>query len=59
VVYGIDMLNVHLISTATASHHATALRSAGLIMTQRLGSAVLHTLAPLGTQLLNGRLDLD
>ena len=29
------------------------LRSAGLVMTQRLGSAVLHTPTPLGTQLLN------
>ncbi len=43
------------ISPATASHHATVLRSAGLVMTQRLGSAVLHTPTPLGTQLLNGQ----
>lgn len=43
------------ISPATASHHATVLRSAGLVMTQRLGSAVLHTVTPLGARLLNGR----
>ncbi|HET7015219.1 MAG TPA: winged helix-turn-helix domain-containing protein [Streptosporangiaceae bacterium] len=43
------------ISPATASHHASVLRCAGLVTTQRLGSAVLHTVTPLGTQLLNGR----
>jgi hypothetical protein len=43
------------ISPATASHHATVLRSAGLVVTRRLGSAVLHTVTPLGTQLLGGR----
>jgi DNA-binding transcriptional ArsR family regulator len=42
------------ISAATASHHATVLRSAGLVATQRVGSAVLHTLTPLGAQLLDG-----
>jgi hypothetical protein len=42
------------ISPATASHHATVLRSAGLVVTRRLGSAVLHTVTPLGTQLLDG-----
>jgi len=43
------------ISPATASHHATVLRSAGLIKTERQGPAVLHTVTPLGTQLLEGR----
>jgi DNA-binding transcriptional ArsR family regulator len=42
------------ISLATASHHATILRQAGLIMTRRHGSAVLHVITPLGTTLLNG-----
>jgi hypothetical protein len=43
------------ISPATASHHATVLREAGLIATRRVGGAVLHTVTPLGVQLLNGR----
>lgn len=43
------------ISPATASHHATVLRSAGLVMTRRAGSAVVHTVTPLGAQLLDGR----
>ena len=42
------------ISLATASHHATVLRQAGLIMTRRHGSAVLHVITPLGKDLLNG-----
>jgi DNA-binding transcriptional ArsR family regulator len=40
------------VSTATASQHATVLRTAGLISTQRQGSSVLHTLTALGRQLL-------
>lgn len=45
------------ISAATASHHATVLRSAGLVVTQRVGSAVLHTLTPLGSRLLESPRD--
>ncbi|MFJ8083035.1 ArsR/SmtB family transcription factor [Streptomyces sp. NPDC096205] len=42
------------VSVATASEHATVLRAAGLITTLRDGSRVLHTLTPLGHQLLAG-----
>jgi len=40
------------ISPAAASQHASVLRDAGLIATRRQGSAVLHVLTPLGTELL-------
>lgn len=40
------------ISPASASRHTTVLRDAGLITTHRNGTAVLHTLTPLGIQLL-------
>jgi DNA-binding transcriptional ArsR family regulator len=40
------------ISPASASRHATVLRNAGLVHTHRHGPAVLHTLTPLGTRLL-------
>jgi predicted transcriptional regulator len=40
------------ISLAAASEHATVLRDAGLIITRRQGSAVLHVLTPLGAELL-------
>lgn len=40
------------ISLAAASQHASVLRDAGLITTQRQGRAVLHVLTPLGTELL-------
>jgi DNA-binding transcriptional ArsR family regulator len=40
------------VSVPSASQHARVLRSAGLVSTSRLGSAVLHTLTPLGTSLL-------
>jgi Helix-turn-helix domain len=40
------------ISPAAASQHASVLRDAGLITTQRQGSAVLHVLTPLGAELL-------
>lgn len=40
------------ISMAAASQHATVLRRAGLVMTRREGTAVRHTLTPLGTALL-------
>jgi DNA-binding transcriptional ArsR family regulator len=42
------------ISPTAASRHATVLREAGLIDTRRDGTAVLHTLTPLGTALLEG-----
>ena len=40
------------ISPASASQHATVLRNAGLVTSRRYGSAVLHTLTPLGASLL-------
>jgi len=40
------------ISLAAASQHASVLRDAGLIITHRQGSAVLHVLTPLGAELL-------
>ena len=40
------------ISLPSASQHTTVLRNAGLITTTRTGTAVLHTLTPLGTALL-------
>ncbi|MCX4967174.1 winged helix-turn-helix domain-containing protein [Streptomyces sp. NBC_00654] len=41
-------------SLPTASEQASVLRQADLISTTRHGSAVLHTLTPLGSALLNG-----
>lgn len=41
------------ISPATASHHASVLRDAGLITTIRIGASVLHTLHPRGEMLVN------
>ncbi|WP_460346705.1 ArsR/SmtB family transcription factor [Actinoallomurus acanthiterrae] len=43
------------ISVPSASQHATVLRNARLIVTRRYGSAVIHTLTPLGTELIAGR----
>ncbi|GIJ50732.1 hypothetical protein Val02_76180 [Virgisporangium aliadipatigenens] len=40
------------ISPAGASQHATVLRRAGLILSTRKGNAMLHTLTPLGSALL-------
>lgn len=42
------------VSLASASQHACVLREAGLVHTLRHGSAVLHTLTPLGGSLLRG-----
>ncbi|MFE7114951.1 ArsR/SmtB family transcription factor [Streptomyces sp. NPDC057654] len=42
------------VSTASASQHAGVLREAGLVLTLRHGSAVMHTLTPLGAALLRG-----
>ncbi|MFI0728084.1 ArsR/SmtB family transcription factor [Streptomyces sp. NPDC021225] len=42
------------VSIASASQHASVLRDAGLLLTLRQGSAVLHTLTPLGAALLRG-----
>ncbi|MGP3998738.1 ArsR/SmtB family transcription factor [Streptomyces sp. 8N706] len=41
------------VSAATASHHTTALRDAGLIAGHRHTASVLHTLTPLGAALLH------
>jgi DNA-binding transcriptional ArsR family regulator len=41
------------ISLASASQHAAVLRDAGLVASRRTGSAVLHTLTPLGSRLLH------
>ncbi|MFC8276838.1 ArsR/SmtB family transcription factor [Streptomyces sp. NPDC057271] len=41
------------VSPATATHHTTVLRSAGLITTQRWQNTVLHTLTPVGAALLS------
>jgi DNA-binding transcriptional ArsR family regulator len=40
------------IAPGTASHHVTALRSAGLVASQRQANLVLHQLTPLGGALL-------
>jgi DNA-binding transcriptional ArsR family regulator len=40
------------ISAASASEHARTLRAAGLLVTQRAGKAVLHSMTPLGDRLL-------
>ena len=42
------------ISKPTASEHATALRGAGLIRTERSGKGVRHSLTPLGRGMLGG-----
>ncbi|MVO88511.1 helix-turn-helix domain-containing protein [Streptomyces sp. p1417] len=41
-------------SAATASHHASILRAAGLLTTRRDGPRVRHALTPLGRALLDG-----
>jgi DNA-binding transcriptional ArsR family regulator len=43
------------ISPATASHHATVLREAGLVDSQRQGNQVVHRLSPTGAELLDDR----
>lgn len=40
------------VSPATASHHAAALRSAGLVVSSRIGIAISHRLTALGVALL-------
>lgn len=40
------------VSAATATHHTTVLRDAGLVLSRRSGNTVLHTLTPLGAALL-------
>ncbi|MGW1878997.1 ArsR/SmtB family transcription factor [Streptomyces sp. NPDC001975] len=42
------------VSASTASRHAAALRRAGLVGTERLGTSVLHTRTRLGTALVHG-----
>src|SRR5215510_5694590 len=42
------------LSPATASYHVAVLRDAGMIISHRRGSTVLHTITRLGTALLNG-----
>lgn len=48
-----ELARVLRISPASASRHAAVLRDAGLVTTHRHGPAVLHTLTPLGTRLLD------
>ncbi|MEU0406843.1 helix-turn-helix domain-containing protein [Streptomyces griseorubiginosus] len=43
------------VSAATATHHTTVLRDAGLVLSRRVGNTVLHTLTPLGAALLRPR----
>ncbi|MFI9722798.1 ArsR/SmtB family transcription factor [Streptomyces sp. NPDC052396] len=43
------------VTAATASHHVSVLRDAGLLVTRRVGGAAHHTLTPLGVDLLGGR----
>jgi DNA-binding transcriptional ArsR family regulator len=43
---------------ATASQHASVLREAGLVTSQRIGQAVLHSITPLGLALLTGSREL-
>ncbi|WP_410538489.1 DUF5937 family protein [Streptomyces sp. KL2] len=40
------------VSPATATHHTTVLRDAGLVASRRLSNSVLHTLTPLGAAVL-------
>ncbi|MBE1491900.1 transcriptional regulator [Plantactinospora soyae] len=40
------------ISSSSASEHATALRAAGLVSSDRAGGAIVHRLTPLGVHLL-------
>jgi DNA-binding transcriptional ArsR family regulator len=42
------------VSPATASHHASVLREAGLITSRRYGSTVLHRITARGAALLGG-----
>jgi DNA-binding transcriptional ArsR family regulator len=49
-----ELAHVTGISAATASHHVGVLREAGLVVSLREGSAVLHALTPLGRSLLTG-----
>ena len=42
------------ISVASASEHATVLRNAGLIASRRVRNTVIHTLTPLGAELVPG-----
>lgn len=41
------------VSAGSISQHTSVLREAGLILTTRTGKAVIHTLTPLGRELLN------
>ncbi|WP_187414820.1 ArsR/SmtB family transcription factor [Nonomuraea sp. PA05] len=43
------------VSLPTISHHTGILRDAGLIVSRRTATTVLHTLSPLGEELLAGR----
>ncbi|MFE9688799.1 ArsR/SmtB family transcription factor [Micromonospora sp. NPDC005806] len=47
-----DLARAVGISLSSASEHATALRSAGLVTTERVGGAARHRLTPLGAHLL-------
>ncbi|HST82950.1 MAG TPA: winged helix-turn-helix domain-containing protein [Kineosporiaceae bacterium] len=45
------------ISPGSVSQHTTVLREAGLLMTNRVGRAVVHTLTPLGSAVLHAHDD--
>ena len=47
-------LRIHFTSPASVSRHTHVLREAGLVATTRDGTAVRHTLTPLGIALLDG-----
>ncbi|WP_028813564.1 ArsR/SmtB family transcription factor [Streptomyces flavidovirens] len=42
------------LALSTASRHATVLREAGLVVSERRGSRVLHRRTPLGDEIMNG-----
>ncbi|MFJ2307170.1 ArsR/SmtB family transcription factor [Streptomyces sp. NPDC087787] len=47
-----ELAQVLGVSPATATHHTSVLRDAGLVLSQRVHNTVLHTLTPLGAALL-------
>lgn len=51
----VELASVIGISASSASEHAKALRTAGLVQTTRHGRSVRHSLTPLGRRLLDGQ----